>query len=467
MSTHLQSLDRLIRIRDEKRNQVAELFGRIQTIKKQMENLNNDLAKLDNQIDDLEEQQQHQLSNPRQKHPQQQELEPTSQINPDEFLTEPASLTMQASHEETLTDPLTATQMPYNDHEDNLYHRSENRNSVAAVLNPLNFEQVESKPRPPQQLRVSTDKDEDKKLVSLVSPDCPYSLRQINNVLNQTFRIQTFRDQQQQIIQATLSGQDTFVIMRTGGGKSLTYQLPAILERTKVTLVVSPLLSLIQDQQEQMNQFLPNSCVSFRSGMGAAEHTRVWNRVRDPQGGVVMILVTPEMVHKSGKLKSELQKLYQSNRLGRFVIDECHCACQWGHDFRKDYSKLGMLKSNFPDIPILAVTATASERVRTDCANILRLDRHYRYFRSTVNRPNLNYHIKAKGSSADVLDNMTTFIKEKHPTSPGIIYTYSINDAETVANELCERGIIAEAYHSKCVIQRQHVCQSFFVSYIS
>ena len=84
---------------------------------------------------------------------------------------------MQASHEETLTDPLTATQMPYNDHEHNLYHRSENRNSVASVLNPLNFEQVESKPRPPQQLRVSTDKDEDKKLVSLVSPDCDINIK--------------------------------------------------------------------------------------------------------------------------------------------------------------------------------------------------------------------------------------------------------------------------------------------------
>lgn len=145
----------------------------------------------------------------------------------------------------------------------------------------------------------------------------------------------------------------------------------------------------------------------------------------------------------------ELQKLHQQNRLARFVIDECHCACQWGHDFRPDYCKLGLLKTHFPDVPVLAVTATASERVRNDCANILRLDRHYRFFRSTANRPNLTYQVRPKDSSSDVLDDMTAFIKEKHANSAGIIYTYSRKDADTVANELCERGIVAEAYHSK------------------
>ena len=114
-----------------------------------------------------------------------------------------------------------------------------------------------------------------------------------------------------------MNGQDCFVIMRTGGGKSLTYQLPVILERPKVTLVISPLLSLIQYQQQQMNSFLPDSCVSFTSGIGASEHTKNWQRVRDPNGGVGMILVTPEKVYKSNKLKSELQKLYEQQRLAR------------------------------------------------------------------------------------------------------------------------------------------------------
>lgn len=160
------------------------------------------------------------------------------------------------------------------------------------------------------------------------SSSCPYSSHDIHQTLRQSFRLQTFRENQLEIIQATLSGKDTFVLMKTGGGKSLLYQLPAVLERPKVTIVVSPLLSLIQDQEDQMNGFLRNSCVSFTSGMGTSQHNENWRRVRDVHGGIVMVLVTPERVFKSNKLRSELQNLNEQNRLGRFVIDECHCACQ-------------------------------------------------------------------------------------------------------------------------------------------
>jgi RecQ family ATP-dependent DNA helicase len=278
-------------------------------------------------------------------------------------------------------------------------------------------------------------------------------------LLQNTFRIQSFRDHQKEIINATLSGDDAFVIMRTGGGKSLTYQLPALLEGQasgKVTLVVSPLLSLIRDQEDQMNAFFPNSAFSFTSGLtgGTAEHARRWALVRDPSAGVCLIFVTPEKVHSSGKLKAELQKLHEQGRLGRFVIDECHCACQWGHDFRPDYAKLGILKAHFPTVPILAVTATASDKVREECIHILQMSPKHRFFRSTANRPNLNYSVKLKDDGKDaVLDNMACFIQEKWPTGAGIIYTYSKKDADTVADKLLERGIVAEAYHSECVFE--------------
>ena len=132
-----------------------------------------------------------------------------------------------------------------------------------------------------------------------------------------------------------------FVLMRTGGGKSLTYQLPALLESRqngKVTLVISPLLSLIKDQEDQMNQFAPGSAVSFTSNLpgGQSEHTRRWNLVRDPSQGVCLILVTPEKIHKSNKLKSELQKLRDQGRLGRFVVDEAHCCSNWVSDGTKN-----------------------------------------------------------------------------------------------------------------------------------
>lgn len=158
---------------------------------------------------------------------------------------------------------------------------------------------------------------------------------QVDELLHNIFKIKSFRDQQREIIDATLLNDDVFVIMRTGGGKSLTYQLPALLEgqygtEKKITFVISPLLSLIQDQVEQMNSFVANSATSFTSGMagGITEHANRWNQVRDPNSGICLVYVTPEKVSQSNKFCNELEKLFKQNRLGRFVIDECHCACQ-------------------------------------------------------------------------------------------------------------------------------------------
>jgi len=286
----------------------------------------------------------------------------------------------------------------------------------------------------------------------------PWS-EQMAHHLRQTFRIQSFRDNQKEIINCTMSGDDAFVIMRTGGGKSLTYQLPALLEgrgqQRKVTLVVSPLISLLRDQEDQMNGFVAGSAVSFMSGMGSSEHAQRWARVRDPNGGICLILCTPEKITKSNKLRSELEKLNNAGRLGRFVIDECHCCCQWGHDFRPDYTKLGILKTHFPSIPLIAVTATASDRVREDCARILRIGTNYQLFRSTANRPNLRYSVRNKpDGSQKVIDDMVDFIKTQHPNDAGIIYTFSKKEAEEVADKLCSGGIVARPYHAD--VQREH-----------
>ena len=152
--------------------------------------------------------------------------------------------------------------------------------------------------------------------------------------LRTTFNIPSFRGHQEEIINNTMNGQDAFVIMRTGGGKSLTYQLPAVLESEsssqqqrsvrKVTVCISPLISLIRDQEDQMNAMRPGSATSFTSGIagGTSEHARRWNLVRDPNAGIALIFVTPEKVGKSTKFKGEMEKLHAQGRLGRFVIDE-------------------------------------------------------------------------------------------------------------------------------------------------
>lgn len=218
-----------------------------------------------------------------------------------------------------------------------------------------------------------------------------------------------------------------------------------------MTFVISPLLSLITDQEEQMNEFAAGSAVSFHSGIqgGNTEHARRWSLVRDPEQGVCLVFVTPEKVNKSSKLKSEMEKLFDQGRLGRFVIDESHCCSQWGHDFRPDYAELGLLKSHFPSIPVIAVTATASEKVREDVCRILRIGSNYRFFRSSAHRPNLHYSVRPKKDLKDIVTDMAAFIKEHHLHDAGIVYTFSRADADKVADMLCGLGVVAESYHSE------------------
>lgn len=455
--------------RDQKRQRLQDLFdqkvlldAQIKQLMTDMEDVEQELAQLDDAIDQMEERIMLETAGSREEEPehsgqpQQQVASPerpsiTQQQrltqHPDEVLPEPAT----QSPNQQPKPPVKAVKQVQ-------LQLSSSTTSSSSSNPPLR--QLELK-RPRSTASTPTVPTIDPHDRWRHDEQFPWSQR-MYDLLTRQFRIPSFRDHQKEIIHATLSGRDVFVLMRTGGGKSLTYQLPALLERNKVTFVVSPLLSLIQDQEEQMNQFQPGSAVSFTSGLGSTEHAQRWQRVRDPDAGVCLVFVTPEKISQSNKLGSEMDKLHAQGRLARFVIDECHCACQWGHDFRPDYTKLGVLKAHFPTVPLLALTATASERVRDDVCRILRM-KDYQFFRSKANRPNLTYSVvpKPEGKGATTAA-MADFIQSKHPQSPGIVYTLSRKDADVVADELCELGVVARPYHSDVSkTQKEYVHQSW------
>uniref|UniRef100_A0A0D9W543 DNA 3'-5' helicase n=1 Tax=Leersia perrieri TaxID=77586 RepID=A0A0D9W543_9ORYZ len=200
------------------------------------------------------------------------------------------------------------------------------------------------------------------------------------------FGNRSFRPNQREIINATMSGNDVFVLMPTGGGKSLTYQLPALISNG-VTLVVSPLVSLIQDQIMHLLQ--ANISATYLSAtLEWSEQQEILRELMSPTCTYKLLYVTPEKIAKSDVLFRQLENLYSRGHLSRIVIDEAHCVSQWGHDFRPDYQHLGILKQKFPETPVLALTATATASVREDVVQVLGLANCV-IFRQSFNRPNL------------------------------------------------------------------------------
>ena len=268
------------------------------------------------------------------------------------------------------------------------------------------------------------------------------------DILLETFGYRTFRSNQRGIVNATLARRDVFVIMPTGGGKSLTYQLPAMIHGG-VTVVVCPLVSLIQDQVESMiHQGVFAEYLS--STQSWDEQSSIFRQLRDPQlvrssEGIRLLYVTPERLSASGQLTSMLRRLHDNGLLARFVVDECHCVSQWGHDFRPDYKCLSALKHNFRDVPLMALTATATEAVRLDVCSILQLQDCVT-FTNSFNRPNLWYYLKPKKKNC--VEDVASIIRSKYQGQTGIIYCCSRRDCEEVAAKLREAGTHAAHYHA-------------------
>jgi bloom syndrome protein len=291
-------------------------------------------------------------------------------------------------------------------------------------------------------------------------------------------------------------GHNVFILMPTGGGKSICYQLPALISKG-VTFVVSPLKSLIIDQVNKLKS-LGLDAAHLLGETEAGAHNDIYLDLNSMNPRLKLVYITPEKLNGSGKFQTIVQRLYNRGMMARLVVDEAHCVSQWGHDFRKDYTCLGELRLRlFSNVPLMLLTATATPRVRDDILiqmklksshnnafshnsytnrNMEKIDaklngRNYgssgssgysqdswavvnpnsnecAFFMQSFNRENLQYKVEYKESNQAVLDKICRLINEKFARKSGIVYCISRNECEQVASHLAKNRIKALPYHA-------------------
>jgi len=272
---------------------------------------------------------------------------------------------------------------------------------------------------------------------------------QAKEVLSESFGHKEFRLNQSHIIKSILSKKDTLAIMPTGGGKSICYQIPALILEG-VCLIISPLISLMEDQVKNLASSGIDACY-LNSSLDSIEKEKMMKKIRD--GGSKLLYISPE-----GIFSHSLREFLSHLNISFIAIDEAHCVSQWGHEFRNDYRRLSELKEMFSNPPVLALTATADSRTRSDiCKQLQMIDAQS--FISSFDRPNIKYIIEER---RDEIKQVNDFINNHHKQETGIIYCLSRKKVERVANELNKMGYHSFAYHAGMSSEDRSRVQSYF-----
>lgn len=268
-------------------------------------------------------------------------------------------------------------------------------------------------------------------------------------ILKEKFGYDNFREPQDKIVTKLINGENISLIMPTGGGKSLCYQIPSLV-REGVGIIISPLIALMENQVKALKANGINA-LYINSTLSTDEKRKYVEEIES--GKVDLLYVSPELL-LSERFYNWVKKLHSTIKIALFAVDESHCVSQWGHDFRKEYTGLYVLANDFPDVPRIALTATANELTRNEILHNLSIEEKNQFI-AGFDRPNISYHINEK--TEDEKEDLFDYINQNHKGKTGIVYCLSRKRTENFASFLRTMGLNAVHYHARLEIQERKI----------